>query len=358
MYTRKNSKGDTSPEMNSGRTELSELGEFGLIDRLTKDIVPKVSGTVKGIGDDAAVIDTGGRMLLLSTDLLIEGVHFDLTYMPLKHLGYKAAVVNISDIAAMNGVPKQMTFSIAVSSRFSLEALEELYKGIRLACDQYQVDLVGGDTSSSVTGLLISVTITGEADKEEIVYRSGAMEGDLICVTGDLGGAYAGLLLLEREKQVFKANPDMQPELTGYDYVLGRQLKPEARTDIRNLLSGIHVLPTSMIDISDGLASETLHLCKQSGTGCRIFEEKIPVDPETQKLALEFNMIPTVCALSGGEDYELLFTVRQGDYDKIRDISGISVIGHMTAPGEGKRLIAPDGTEVQLTAQGWDGFRK
>jgi thiamine-monophosphate kinase len=340
------------------RTELSELGEFGLIDHLTRDIVLKHTGTVKGVGDDAAVIDTGGRLLLLSTDLLIEGVHFDLTYMQLKHLGYKAAVVNISDIAAMNGVPKQMTVSIAVSNRFSLEAMEELYKGIRLACDRYNVDLVGGDTSSSVTGLLISVTITGEAEQEEIVYRSGAKAGDLICVTGDLGGAYAGLLLLEREKQVYKANPDMQPELTGYDYVLGRQLKPEARTDIRNLLKGIDVLPTSMIDISDGLASETLHLCKQSGTGCRIYEEKIPIDPETQKLALEFNMIPTVCALSGGEDYELIFTISQSDFEKIRDISGISVIGHMTARAEGKFLITPDGKEVQLTAQGWDGFKK
>jgi len=355
MFTKKDRP---QGEEKGKRTELSELGEFGLIDRLTRNIILKNSGTIKGVGDDAAVIDTGNKKLLLSTDLLIEGVHFDLTYMPLKHLGYKAAVVNISDIAAMNGVPKQMTVSIAVSNRFSLEAMEELYNGILLACVRYNVDLVGGDTSSSVTGLLISVTITGEAEQEEIVYRSGAKKGDLICVTGDLGGAYAGLLLLEREKQVYKANPDMQPELAGYDYVIARQLKPEARTDIRNLLKGIRVLPTSMIDVSDGLASETLHLCKQSGTGCRIYEEKIPIDSETQKLALEFNMIPTVCALSGGEDYELLFTVSQDDFEKIRDISGISIIGHMTAPAEGKLLITPYGKEIQLTAQGWNGFRK
>jgi thiamine-monophosphate kinase len=355
MYTKKDGfKGKEEQK----RTELSDLGEFGLIDRLTRSIPVRHPGTVKGIGDDAAVIDTGNKLLLLSTDLLIEGIHFDLTYMPLKHLGYKAVVVNISDIAAMNGIPKQITVSIAVSNRFSLEAIEELYKGIRLACDKYNVDLVGGDTTSSVSGLLISVSITGEADREEPVYRSGAKDKDLICVTGDLGGAYAGLLLLEREKQVYKVNSEMQPELTGYDYVLGRQLKPEARTDIRNLLIGIHVRPTSMIDISDGLASDVLHLCKQSGTGCRIYEEKIPVDPETVKLALEFNMIPTVCALSGGEDYELLFTIRPDDYEKIRDLSGISVIGHMTGAADGKLLITPDGKEVEITAQGWDGFRK
>jgi len=355
MYTRKEKN---TPEEKQGRTELSELGEFGLIDRLSKDITPKHTGTVKGIGDDAAVIDAGNNLLLLSTDLLLEGVHFDLTYMPLKHLGYKAAVVNISDIAAMNGIPKQMTISIAVSNRFSLEAIEELYRGIRMACDKYNVDLVGGDTSSSVSGLLISVTITGEAAREEIVYRNGSKEGDLLCVTGDLGGAYAGLLILEREKQVYKANPNMQPELTGYEYVLARQLKPEARTDLRNIFREIGVLPTSMIDISDGLASETLHLCYQSNTGCRIYEEKIPMDEETRKLALEFNIIPTVCALSGGEDYELLFTIRQTDYDKIRNIPDITVIGHMTPSSDGQNLITPEGQTVKLTAQGWDAFNK
>jgi thiamine-monophosphate kinase len=355
MYTRKEKN---TPGEKQGRTELSELGEFGLIDHLAKNITPKHSGTVKGIGDDAAVIDTGNNLLLLSTDLLLEGVHFDLTYMPLKHLGHKAVVVNISDIAAMNGIPKQMTISIAVSNRFSLEAIEELYRGIKMACDKYNVDLVGGDTSSSVSGLLISVTITGEAAREEIVYRDGAKEGNLLCVTGDLGGAYAGLLILEREKQVFKANPNMQPELTGYEYVLARQLKPEARTDLRNIFKEIGVLPTSMIDISDGLASETLHLCHQSNTGCRIYEEKIPMDEETRRLAMEFNIIPTVCALSGGEDYELLFTVKQTDYDKIRNVPDITVIGHITASGDGQNLITPDGQTVKLTAQGWDAFSK
>ena len=354
MYTRKEK---STPGDKQTRTELSELGEFGLIDHLSKNITPKHAGTLKGIGDDAAVIDTGTNLLLLSTDLLLEGVHFDLTYMPLKHLGYKAAVVNISDIAAMNGVPKQMTVSIAVSNRFSLEAIEELYRGVRMACDKYTVDLVGGDTSSSVSGLLISVTITGEATREEIVYRNGAKEGDLICVTGDLGGAYAGLLILEREKQVYKVNPGMQPELNGFEYVLSRQLKPEARTDLRAIFSEIGVLPTSMIDISDGLASEMLHLCHQSKKGCRIYEEKIPMDDETRKLALDFNIIPTVCALSGGEDYELLFTIKSSDYEKIRNVQEITVIGHITEQGDGQNLITPDGKTVKLTAQGWDAFK-
>jgi thiamine-monophosphate kinase len=355
MYSKKEKKTEAAKTV---RTELSELGEFGLIDHLAKNIILKHSGSLKGIGDDAAVIDTGNNLLLLSTDLLLEGVHFDLTYMPLKHLGYKAAVVNISDIAAMNGIPKQMTVSIAVSNRFSLESIDELYKGIRMACDKYNVDLVGGDTSSSVSGLVISITITGEALPEEIIYRNGAKEGDLLCVTGDLGGAYAGLLILEREKQVYKVNPEMQPELSGYEYVLARQLKPEARTDIRLLLKEAGVHPTSMIDISDGLASETLHLCNQSNTGCRIYEEKIPIDDETRRLTLDFNIIPTVCALSGGEDYELLFTVKQADYDKIRNISEITVIGHITDKSEGQNLITPDGKIVQLTAQGWNAFKK
>jgi thiamine-monophosphate kinase len=338
-------------------TPLSELGEFGLIDRLTGHIKLHHPGTVKGVGDDAAVIDMKDRMLLLSTDLLVEGVHFDLAYTPMKHLGYKAVVVNVSDIAAMNGIPKQVTISIAVSSRFSVEALDELYEGILLACDKYQVDLVGGDTSSSVTGLLISVTITGEAGKEEVVYRSGAREGDLLCVTGDLGGAYVGLLLLKQEKEIFKANPDMQPELSGHEYILERQLKPEARVDMHRIFKGISLRPTSMIDVSDGLASDLLHLCRQSGLGCRIYEEKIPVHPETREEAVYFNIAPTVCALSGGEDYELLFTIRQSDYEKIKDLFGITVIGRMTARKEGEKLVTTEGELLYLTAQGWDAMR-
>ncbi len=339
-------------------TPLAEIGEFALIDRLTKNFAVRHPETVRGIGDDAAVIGAGDRVTLISTDLLAEGIHFDLTYVPLRHLGYKAAVVNISDIAAMNGIPKQLTFSMAVSSRFSAEALDELYAGLKLACDKYNVDLVGGDTTSSRQGMVISVTIVGEADRKDVVYRSGAGPGDLVCVTGDLGSAYIGLLLLEREKAVFKANPAMQPELDGLDYQIGRQLKPEARTDLRNLLAGAGVHPTAMIDISDGLASEILHLCKQSGTGCKLFEEKIPIDPQTAELAKEFRIIPSVAALSGGEDYEILFTVKQSDYEKIRDIGGISIIGHMTAQSDGKMMITPDGKSIAVTAQGWDGFQR
>jgi len=355
MYQKKDKSSKKSePE----RTELSSLGEFGLIEHLTKDIVLKNPGTVKGVGDDAAVINTNGKLMLLSTDLLVEGIHFDLTYVPLRHLGYKAAVVNFSDIAAMNGVPKQLTVSMALSNRFSLEAIDEIYHGIRVGCNKYNVDLVGGDTSSSLSGLMLSLTITGEVDPDEVVYRDGAKESDLLCVTGDLGGAYAGLLVLEREKEVYKANPAMQPELTGYDYILSRQLKPEARTDIRNVLEGIGVHPTSMIDISDGLASEILHICKQSNVGCRLYEEKIPVDPETLNTAVEFRIVPTVCALNGGEDYELLFTVKQEDYEKISSVSGISVIGHMTAASDGAHILTTDGLAMELTSQGWDALRK
>jgi thiamine-monophosphate kinase len=354
MYIRKNKK---EPQEHQERTELSELGEFALIDRLTRKVKIKNPGTLKGIGDDAAVIEVKDKVLLLSTDLLIEGVHFDLTYMPLKHLGYKASVVNFSDIAAMNGIPKQITVSIAVSNRFSVEALEELYKGILLACEKYKVDLVGGDTSSSVKGLMISVTVTGEAEKNEITYRSGAKQGDLLCVTGDLGGAYIGLLVLEREKQVYKADPAMQPELTGYEYVLQRQLKPEARTDVYNLLKGLGVQPTSMIDISDGLASEILHICKGSSVGCRLYEEKIPIDTQVRNLAMEFKIVPTVCALSGGEDYELLFTIDQRDVEKIVPVQGITIIGHMVSKSEGQKLITPDGEAIDLIAQGWDAMR-
>jgi thiamine-monophosphate kinase len=354
MYDKRKKKTErTSPKL----TLLSEIGEFGLIDYLTRDIVIKNPSTLKGVGDDAAVIDMQGKILLLSTDLMVEGIHFDMTYTPLRHLGYKAAVVNFSDIAAMNGIPKQLTVSIAVSSRFTVEALEEIYSGIKLACERYQVDLVGGDTSSSVTGLMLSLTVTGEAEKDEIVYRNGSKKGDLLCVTGDLGSAYIGLLLLEREKKVFQVNPDMQPELTGYDYQIGRMLKPEARTDFYNIFKGAGIKPTSMIDISDGLASEIKHICKQSGVGCNLYEEKIPIDPQTRELAMEFKLIPSVAALSGGEDYELLFTISQGDYDKIRMISGISVIGHMTLPEEGINMITTDGKSIPVTAQGWDAMK-
>ncbi len=339
-------------------TALSELGEFGLIDRLTKDFRIYHPETLRGIGDDAAVIAAGEKVMLLSTDLLVEGIHFDLTYVPFRHLGYKSAVVNISDIAAMNGIPKQLTLSLAVSSRFPAEALDELYAGVRAACDHYRVDLVGGDTTSNVRGLTISGTIVGEAKADEVVYRHGARPGDLLCVTGDLGSAYIGLLILEREKAEFKANPAMQPKLEGLDYPVGRQLKPEARTDIRNLLLGAGVTPTSMIDISDGLASDLLHICKRSGVGCRLFEEKIPIDGQTTELAKEFGIIPSVAALSGGEDYELLFTVKQEDYEKIRDLGGISIIGHMTVPTEGKVMITPDGKSIPVTAQGWDGMTR
>jgi len=359
--------GGQADKRTGGLTPVSDIGEFGLIDRLTRDLPLIHPETLKGIGDDAAVIVVDedahrdgacpvSMVCLVSTDLLMEGIHFDMTYTPLRHLGYKAVSVNASDIAAMNGIPKQITVSVAVSSRYPVEALEELYAGIRMACDHYQIDLIGGDTSASVTGMAISVTVLGTATKEEVVYRSGARPGELLCVTGDLGSAYIGLLLLEREKKVFEANPTMQPELRGYDYQVGRFLKPEARTDIRLLLEGIGVKPTSMIDISDGLASEVLHLCKMSDTGCRIFEEKIPMEEQTKELSMEFKIIPSVAALSGGEDYELLFTIKQEEFDNIREVAGISVIGYMTPPSEGKIMITPDGKEVEITAQGWKAF--
>ncbi len=340
------------------RTELSELGEFGLIDLLTKNITLKNKSSVKGVGDDAAVIDYGGKQTLITKDLLIEGVHFDLTYMPLKHLGYKAVVVNLSDVVAMNGTPKQIIVGIGASNRFSIEALEEIYEGIYLACDKYNVDLVGGDTVSSTSGLFISVTAIGEAKKEDIVYRNSAKKGDLLFVSGDLGAAYAGLLLLEREKEVYKADPNMQPDLDGYDYILGRQLKPEARTDVLKLFKDAGVKPTSMIDISDGLASEMLHLCHDSGLGGAIYEEKIPVDITTAGVAEEFEIDPTTCAMNGGEDYELLFTISQEDFEKLKDVDGISVIGHMTDKSEGVNLISRSGTVVPIEAQGWDAFFK
>lgn len=343
---------------NSQRTELSQLGEFGLIKHLTEHIEIKNASTVKGVGDDAAVISNKDKVTLVSTDMLVEGVHFDLTYVPLKHLGFKSVVVNLSDIYAMNAQPKQITVSIALSNRFSLEAVEELYSGILLACDKYSVDLVGGDTTSTTSGLVISITAVGEADKEKISYRSGAKEKNLLCVSGDLGGAYMGLQILEREKAVFKENPKIQPDLEGKDYILERQLKPEARRDIIQLLNDLKVVPTAMIDISDGLASEILHICRQSNVGCELYEEKIPIDPQTFDTARQFGLDPTLCALSGGEDYELLFTINIDDFDKIKNDPDITVIGHMTNPEKGRNLISKSGSSHPLTAQGWDSLLK
>ncbi|MCX6230741.1 MAG: thiamine-phosphate kinase [Bacteroidetes bacterium] len=340
------------------RTELGELGEFGLIDHLCKDLKNRNASTIKGVGDDAAVIDNKEKQMLVSTDLLVEGIHFDLSYTPLKHLGYKAAVVNFSDIVAMNGTPKQLLVAIAVSNRFSVEALEELYDGIKLACEKYKVDLVGGDTTSSTSGLFISMTILGEAAKEDIVYRNGAQESNLLCVSGNLGAAYLGLLLLEREKEVYKANPASQPELLGYDYILQRQLKPEARLDIIKLLKENNIKPTAMIDISDGLASEILHICKQSDKGCSLYEDKIPIDASTSILAEEFKLIPTIAALSGGEDYEVLFTAEISDFEKLKSLKDVHIIGHITDKNSGANLITSSGAAIPLTAQGWDALKE
>jgi thiamine-monophosphate kinase len=348
----------TLEEKNTGRTELSEIGEFGLIDRLTNSISLKNKSSIKGVGDDAAVLNYGRKRILVTKDLLIEGVHFDLTYMPLKHLGYKAAVVNISDIVAMNGKPMQMVIGMGASNRFSVEALEEIYSGIYLACEFYGVDVVGGDTVSSVSGLVISITVVGEAEEKEIVYRNTAKKGDLVFVSGDLGAAYMGLLVLEREKQAFKVDPNMQLELSSHDYIIGRQLKPEARIDILKSLKEAGTKPTAMIDISDGLASEILHIATLSKLGCNLYEEKLPVDVTTASVADEFKLDPTICALNGGEDYELLFTIDQKDYEKISQMKGITVIGHMTDAAEGVNLITRSGTLVPITAQGWDAFLK
>ncbi len=339
------------------RTELSELGEFGLIDRLTADMKILNKSTLKSVGDDAAVIDHSGKLTLIAKDLLIEGVHFDMSYTPLKHLGYKAAAVNISDIAAMNGKATQLLVGISVSNRYSVEALEELYTGIRLACKKYNVDLVGGDTTASVSGLFISITVVGEVEPGKQVYRNSAKENDLVCVTGDLGAAYMGLLVLQREKEVYKANPAMQPELEGYDYVLERQLKPEPRTDIIELLQKAGVKPTSMIDISDGLASEVLHISKDSNLGCRIYEEKIPIDVVTADVAAEFKIDTTTAAMNGGEDYELLFTVNINDLEKVKAIKGVSVIGHMTSREEGEYLVSRGGSMYPIMAQGFDHLK-
>ncbi|SFC01268.1 thiamine-monophosphate kinase [Parapedobacter composti] len=341
---------------NPERTNLEQLGEFGLIDHITKAVELKEPSTVKGIGDDAAVLDFSGKKMLVSTDLLLEGIHFDLRYVPLKHLGYKAVQVNLSDIYAMNGIASQITFSIGLSSKFPLEAVEEIYAGALLACQKYGVDLVGGDTSASVQGLVISVTSIGHADGEAVVYRSGAQVGDLICVSGDLGGAYVGLQLLEREKRIFLENPNIQPDLEGKDYIVERQLKPEARKDVVELLARLGIKPTAMIDISDGLASEILHICRASGKGCKLYEDKIPIDPMTYETAREFGIDPTVCALNGGEDYELLFTIRQADYEQVKGQPDISVIGHVTDADGGYELISKSGNVHPITAQGWNAF--
>lgn len=340
------------------RTEIATLGEFGLIKHLTEDIEIKNESTKYGVGDDAAVLEYPDKEVLVTTDLLMEGVHFDLTYVPLKHLGYKAAIVNISDIYAMNGTPKQMTISIALSKRFSIEDMEDFYAGIKLACALHNVDIVGGDTTSSLTGLAISITCIGEADKDKVVYRNGAKPTDLICVSGDLGGAYMGLQLLEREKTVFKGEKDVQPDFAGKEYLLERQLKPEARGDIIKKLAELNIKPTSMMDISDGLSSELMHICSQSHTGCRIYEEHIPIDYQTAVMAEEFNMNLTTCALNGGEDYELLFTVPISDHEKVAGMEGVRLIGHITKPELGCALITRDGQEFELKAQGWNPLKE
>ncbi len=339
------------------RTELSDLGEFGLISKLTEGFEVTQPTTLLGIGDDAAIIHIDEEDgLVVSTDMLIEGVHFDLAYMPLVHLGYKAVAVNVSDICAMNAKAEQITVSIAVSNRFPLEALEDLYAGIKSACLNYQVDLVGGDTTSSRSGLIISITAIGRAAKKSLVKRSGAKENDLLIVTGDLGAAYMGLQLLEREKEVFKGSPGVQPDLDGNDYILQRQLKPEARVDVIGFLDELGVIPTSMIDVSDGLASEILHLCKSSNVGCHLYSEKIPIDSQTSLMALEFDIDPTTCALNGGEDYELLFTINQEDYERIKGNPNMTVIGHIVDPNGGKYLVDKSGSIIELKAQGWSHF--
>ena len=343
-------------DKNTQKTSLAELGEFGLINHITKYFKVENSSTVKAIGDDAAVLDASERQTLVTTDLLIEGVHFDLSYMPLKHLGYKAVIVNLSDVYAMNGVAEQITVSIAVSNRFPLEAIEELYAGIQLACETYKVDLVGGDTTSSTKGILISVTAIGKAEKEDVVYRNGAKETDLIVVSGDLGAAYLGLQALEREKQVVKVDPNNQPDLDSYTYLIERQLKPEARKDIPGFLKEMEVKPTAMIDISDGLSSELFHICTQSKVGCKVYEDKLPLDPQVISACEEFELDSTMVALSGGEDYELLFTVPIADFDKIKGNPNFSIIGHITAENQGLNLVTRANQEIELKAQGWNAL--
>ena len=343
-------------DKNTQKTSLAELGEFGLIKHITKYFKVENSTSVKAIGDDAAVLDASEKQTLVSTDLLIEGVHFDLSYMPLKHLGYKAVMVNLSDVYAMNGIAEQITVSIAVSNRFPLEAIEELYAGIQLACETYKIDLVGGDTTSSTKGILISVTAIGKAEKEEIVYRDGAKETDLIVVSGDLGAAYLGLQVLEREKQVFKVDPNNQPDLDNYTYLIERQLKPEARKDISGLLKELEIQPTSMIDISDGLSSELFHICTQSKVGCKIYEDKLPLDPQVISACEEFELDSTMVALSGGEDYELLFTVPIANFDQLKGNPNFSIIGHITAENQGLQLVTRANQDIPLKAQGWNAM--
>ncbi len=345
-------------ENRKNRTEIADLGEFGLIKALTKNISTIHSSTVKGIGDDAAVLQFGNQTVLFSQDMFIEGIHFDLAYFPLKHLGYKIAIANFSDIYAMNGTPTHLNVGIAVSNRFSVEALESIVSGIKMACKQYNVDYVGGDMASNPQGLTLSMSVLGTAEKDKVVYRSGAKEHDLLCVSGDLGAAFMGLLILDREKQVYKSNPDMQPQLEGNDYLLERQLKPEARKDIIQLLDELDIVPTSMIDISDGLASEILHLCTSSKVGCHLYEEKIPIDYQTEEMAKQFNIAPTVAALSGGEDFELLFTIPQNQYSKIEKNNDITVIGHIVDISHSAQLITKDNKQTPITAQGWDALLK
>lgn len=342
----------------NNRTEIATLGEFGLIKHLTEDIKLQNPETIYGVGDDAAVINVSNQQTLITTDMLMEGVHFDLVYTPLKHLGYKAAISNFSDIYAMNGTPKQITVSIAVSKRFCIEDLEQLYDGLKLACQVHNVDLIGGDTTSSVTGLAISITCIGVADKDQIVYRNGAKETDLICVTGDLGAAYMGLQLLEREKTVFQGEKEVNPDFTGKEYLLERQLKPEARKDIIEALAKEGILPTAMMDVSDGLSSELMHICSQSKVGCRVYEERIPIDYQTAVMAEELNMNVSTCALNGGEDYELLFTVPLTMHDKVSTIKGVKVIGYITKQELGCALITRDNQEFELKAQGWNPLKE
>jgi thiamine-monophosphate kinase len=338
------------------RTEISSLGEFGLIDRLTQNNETQQAGTILSVGDDAAVIDNFGKQTVITTDMLLEGVHFDLMYTPLKHLGYKSVAVNLSDIYAMNATPSHITMSLAISNRFSVEALEEFYEGVYAACDKYHVDLIGGDTTSSLKGLVISVTAIGEVTPDKFVTRKDAQKGDLICVSGDLGGAYLGLQLLEREKRIFTEHPGVQPDLGDRTYIIGKILKPEPRADIVEWLKENDIVPTAMIDVSDGLSSEVLHLCKQSGLGAIIYEDKIPIHQESKEMAFEFQMDPTACALSGGEDYELLFTIRQEDYEKITKSEEISVVGYTTEAAEGVHLLTKGGNKHPLVAQGWNAF--
>ncbi|QEH39821.1 thiamine-phosphate kinase [Chitinophaga sp. XS-30] len=339
------------------RTEINDLGEFGLIDYLTRNIEISNAGTILGVGDDAAVIDHFGKQTVISTDMLVEGIHFDLMYTPLKHLGYKSVIVNLSDIYAMNATPTHITLSLAFSNRFSLEALTEFYDGVYAACDKYKVDLIGGDTTSSQKGFVISVTAIGEVAPDKFVKRSTAQKGDLLCVSGDLGAAYLGLTILEREKQIFLENPNIQPDLESQTYVIGRQLKPEARHDIISFLAGKEITPTAMMDVSDGLSSDILHICKQSELGCVLYEEKIPVHDDSRQLAMKLGLDPTACALSGGEDYELLFTMKQEDYDKITLNEEIAVIGYMTDAAEGAHIITQSNNKHQITAQGWNAFK-